>query len=93
LEETSSFTASSLIATLRKNGRPFGRENDRIHVVPCREDEPVCCDESFDPGKPLCFFYVTVLKKVCIRLPLPYFEKKKLLTKLNIAPAQLHPNS
>jgi len=92
LEETSSFTASSRIVTLRKNGCPFGRENDRIHVVPCREDESICCDESSDLGKPSFFFYVTVFKKVHLRLPLTYFEKE-FLTKLNIAPAQLHPNS
>jgi len=88
LEETSC-TSSSRIVTLRKNDCPFGRENDRIHVVPCREDEPICCDESSNPGKPLFFFYVTVFKKVSLRLPLTYFEKE-LLTELNIAPIVGH---
>ena len=27
----------------------FGKEDDRLKIVPCREDELVCCDESSDP--------------------------------------------
>jgi len=76
LKETSSFTASDRIVTLRKSGCCFGGENDRIHVVPYRENEPVCCDESSNPGKPLCFFYATMFKKVSLRLPLTLFEKR-----------------
>ena len=44
LEETSSYTSSKRIVTLRKGGCTIGRENDRIYIVPCREEEPVCCD-------------------------------------------------
>jgi len=71
----------------------LGRENDRgLRVVQCREDEPVCCDEFSDPNGPFCYFYTTVLKKVLLRLPLYNFAKE-LLTEINVAPAQLHPNS
>jgi len=37
-------------------------------------------------------FMPLFLKKVLLRLPLTIFEKE-LLTELNVAPAQLHPNS
>ena len=40
----------------------------------------------------LCFIYTTFFKKVKLRLPFTRFERE-LLTELNIAPAQLHPNS
>ena len=66
--------------------------DDRLNIVPCREDEPICDDESSDPKGAFCFFYITVFKKVLLRLPLTSFEKE-LLTELNVAPAQLHPNS
>jgi len=71
----------------------FGRENDRgLKLVPCREDEPICCDESLDPDGPFCYFYTTIFKKVLLRLPL-YNLEKALITEINVAPAQLHPNS
>ena len=60
--------------------------------MPCTEDEPVCCDESLDPDRPFFYFYTTVFKKVHLCLPLYNFEKE-LLTEINVAPAQLHPNS
>ena len=60
LDETSSYTSHELIVTLRKNGCHFGKEDDKLRIVPCREDEPVCCDESSDLDGPLCFFYATV---------------------------------
>ena len=71
----------------------LGRENDRgLRVVPCRIDEPVCCDEASDPDDLFCFFYSTVFKKLLLRLPLYSFERA-FLTKINVAPTQLHPNS
>jgi len=64
----------------------LGRENDRgLRVVSCREDEPVCCNESSNPNGPFCYFYTTVLKKVLVRLPLYNFEKE-LLTEINVSP-------
>ena len=97
LEETSVYTSSEKIVLYMKSERPkkciLGRENDRgLRVVPCREDELVCCDDSSDPNGPFCYFYTIVFKKVPLRLPLYNFEKE-LLTEINVAPAQLHPNS
>ena len=86
------------IVLYRKSEHPkkkclFSREDDKfVKVVPCRVDEPVCCDESSDPNGPFCFFYSTVFKKLLLRLPLYHFERA-LLTEINIAPTQLHPNS
>ena len=69
------------------------KKHDRfVRIALCGENEPVCCDESSDPEGPFRFFYVIVFKKIHLRLPLSIFEKY-LLTELNIAPAQLHPNS
>jgi len=43
-------------------------------------------------GEPFFFFYQTVFKRIRQRLPFTRFERE-LLTELNVAPAQLHPNS
>ena len=61
-------------------------------MVECRENEPICYDESSDPDGPFCFFYATFFKKNLLRLPLSIFEKE-LLIEINVALAQLHPNS
>jgi len=98
LEETSSFTTHARIVAYRKSedchkSRILGREHDKfVRVVPCRVGEPVCCDESSDPKGPFCFIYFTVLKKLSLRLPFTGFERA-VLTEINVAPAQLHPNS
>jgi len=61
LDETSSYTSRETVVALRKSGCHFGKEHDRfVRIIPCREDEPVCCDESSDLDGPLCFFYATV---------------------------------
>jgi len=93
LGETSIYTSSEEIVRYMKSERPkkciLGRENDRgLKLVPCREDEPICCDESSDPDGLFCYFYTTVFKKVFLHLPLYNFEKE-----INVAPGQLHPNS
>jgi len=98
LSETSSPTS---IADWRANldskpefkGRAFGRESDAyISICPCVEGEPVCVDSRANEGEPFFFFYQTVFK--CIRQCLPFnnFERE-LLTEINVALAQLHPNS
>ena len=90
-------TSHEQIVLYMKSQRPkkciFGRKNDRgLKLVPCREDESICCDESSDPDGPFCYFYTTVFKNVLLHLPLYNFEKA-LLTEINVAPAQLHLNS
>jgi len=98
IEETSSFTTHASIVTYRKSedchmSRIFGKEHDRfVKVVPSRIGEPVCSNESSNPEGPFCFIYSTVFKRLTLRLPFTGFERA-LLTKVNIAPAQLHPNS
>jgi len=76
LDETSSYTSHELIVTLRKNGCHFGKEDDRLRIVSCREDEPVCYDESSDPKGPICFFYTIVFKKIPFASPLNHFQKR-----------------
>ena len=80
LGETSLYTSSEEIVRYMKRECPkkciLGRENDRgLKVVPCREDERVCCDEYSDPGDPFCNFYIIVFKKVLLCLPLYNFKK------------------
>jgi len=71
----------------------FGRRHDAyISVRPCTVGEPVCVDDRSNGGEPLFFFYQTVFQRVGMRLPFTSFERE-LLTEVNVAPAQLHPNS
>jgi len=98
LVETSSLTS---IANWRAylesepdfKGRAFGRECDAYIVVgPCTTGEPVCIDNRSNIGEPFFFFYQTVFKRIRQCLPFTGFERE-LLTEINVAPAQLHPNS
>ena len=57
-----------------------------------RPGMPVCADSRDTGGCPFFFLYQMVLKRVGLRLPLTSFEKE-LLTEINTALAQLHPNS
>ena len=52
----------------------------------------MCSDERTNNGEPYFFLYQIVFKRTKLRLPLTGFERA-LLTKINVAPAQLHPNS
>ena len=63
-----------------------------MKVVECREGEPMCNDKSSDLDGLFCFFNGTFFPKVLLRLPLSII-KKELLTEINVAHAQLHPNS
>jgi len=92
LSETSSYTSHEKIITLRKKKCRFGREDNWIFLDPCSPSEPVCCDEATSPGKPFGYIYATIFQRVHLRLPLSILEKE-LLTKLNVASAQLHSNS
>ena len=61
-------------------------------VLPCLPGEPICADDKGNNGELFCFICTTLFKKVKLRLPFTRFERE-LLIELNIAPAQLHPNS
>ena len=98
LEETSTFTTLESIATYRKKqtchpSRVFGKGHNKfVRIVACREGEPMCADEAFDPEGPFCFIYSTIFRRLGLQLPLTPFERI-LLTEVNVAPTQLHPNS
>ena len=80
LEETSKFTTHESIVLYRKSeschkSRIFEREHDKfVRVVPCKADEPVCCDESSDSEGPFFFIYSTIFKKLSLCLPFAIFE-------------------
>jgi len=98
LAETSTLTSiadwrAHLDSEPEFKGRAFGRERDvYVLVRPCVEGEPVCVDHRANEGEPFFFFYQTVFKRIRQRLPFTSFERE-LLTKVNVAPAQLYPNS
>jgi len=89
LEETSKFTTHVKIVTYRKSEHPkknclFSKEHDKfVKVVPCREDEPVCYDESSDPEGPFCFIYPTVFKNYFYAFPF-IFSKEPSLPRLTL---------
>ena len=65
----------------------FHKEHDeKMTVLPCPPDLPVCADNKANNGGPFCFVYTTLFKKVKLRFPFTRFERE-LLT------AQLPPNS
>ena len=52
----------------------------------------MCADDQANDGEPFFVLYSTVFKRIKLRLPLTGFERA-LLTEINVATAQLHPNS
>ena len=75
------------------NFNAFHKNHDsQVLVSRVRPGMPVCADSRDTGGCPFFFLYQMVLKRVGLRLPLTPFEKE-LLTEINTAPAQLHPNS
>ena len=68
------------------------RHNSHISVRHCTPGEPACVDDRSNGGKPFFFLYQTVFKRTDLRLLFSGFERE-LLTEINVAPAQLHPNN
>ena len=68
------------------------RHDTHISVCHATPGESVCVDDRPNDGKPFFFLYQTVFKRTSLRLPFSGFERE-LLTEINVAPAQLHPNS
>jgi len=93
LNETSSINTEADVLHFRdKTHLTFHKEHDdKVAIRPCLPREPVCTDNDGNNGHPSCFIYATVFKKVKLRFPFTRFERE-LLTELDIAPAQLHPN-
>jgi len=96
LKETSSVNFALAVLRLKKGDEPnlsFHKEHDeKLSVLPCPPDVPVCADDKGNNGELFFFVYTTLFKKVKLRFPLTRFERE-LLTELDIAAAQLHPNS
>jgi len=98
LVETSALTSSKDVMKHRVDEvahmfHVFGRECDAyVSVQPYTVGEPVCADEHANNGESFFFLYATIFKRIKLRLPLTGFERA-LLTKINVAPAQLHRNS
>jgi len=70
---------------------------DKFHVFEKELDAflkvlPVCAGDRADPNEPFFFLYTTVFKRLKLRLPFTGFECA-LLTEVNVALSQLHPNS
>jgi len=95
--ETSALTSSKDVMKHREDEvaymlRVFEQECDAyVSVQPCVLGEPVCADERANDGKPFFFLYATIFKRIKLRFSLTGFERA-LLTEINVAPAQLHPN-
>ena len=63
----------------------FHTEHDeKMMVLPCPADLPVCADDKVRADGPFCFVYTSLFKKVKLRFPFTRFERE-LLTELNIA--------
>jgi len=99
LAETSKYTSDQDVITYKEGEadekcRVFGREHDAyVSVLPCEKGEPVCAEDRANLARgPFFFMSSTIFKRLKLRLPLTGFEHA-LLTEVNVAYAQLHPNS
>jgi len=68
------------------------RHDSHISIRHCTPGKPVCVDDRSNGGKPFFFLYQMMFKRTGLRLHFSGFERE-LLTEINVAPAQLHPDS
>ena len=99
LTETSTLTSSEDVRKHRDEdsdpkGHVFGRESYAyVSVRPCAKGKQVCADDHAIAEEPFFFFlYSTIFKRIKLHLLLTGFERA-LLTEVNVARAQMHPNS
>jgi len=92
LTKTSSNTSHEKIVTLRKSKCHFGKEDDWIFLDPCEVDDLCVVLNPYPLTDPFATSTPLFLKESFFISPYLFFEKE-LLTELNVAPAQLHPNN
>ena len=98
MAKTSKITSNKDIKAYKENESDdkfciFGREHYvYVSVQPCREGKPVCVDDRANPKEPFFFMYSKIFQQIKLHLPFTGFERV-LLTEVNMAPSQLHPNS
>ena len=90
--ECTSLCTTKRIKAFRENHALCKDDEKDVVVRVCELDEPVCRDGTLPPVQRFTFIYATLFERLGFRLPFSEFEKD-LLTMLNVAPAQLHPNS
>jgi len=90
--ECTSLCTAKRIKAFRESHALCKDDEKDVVVGICELDEPVCRDGTLPPVQRFTFIYATLFERLGFRLPFSEFEKD-LLTMLNVAPAQLHPNS
>ena len=74
------------VLRLKKGDEPnlsFHKEHaDKLIVLPCPPDVPICADDKGNNGELFCFVYTTLFKKVKLRLPFTRFERELLTLSL-----------
>jgi len=90
--ECTSFCTERRIKTFRNRQALYKDDEKNVEVGTCELDEPVCRDGTLPPLQSFTYIYATLFERLGLRLPFIEFEKD-VLTILNVAPAQLHPNS
>lgn len=92
--EVSSMTTLTRVRAFRHHKTLFKSNDTSVVVATCDVEEPICRDSTLHPLplQKFTFMYITLFEKLGLRLPFNTFEKE-LLTVLNVAPYQSHPNS
>jgi len=84
LAETSTLNSSEDVTKHRDGepdclGRAFGRESDAyVSIRAYAKGKPVCADDQANEGEPFFFLYLTIFKRIKLRLPFTGFERALL---------------